>query len=439
LNKDHIDLEHHIPQLREQKNRLVESLAWELVEKEIKSIGTNPGPVHSDRIYKTVYPKAAAEFLRIGGFKELTNKQIEYATTELLPFLGEQKETIESECLKVATNLLNENKDTEHSIQDYKETLSSLLDKVQEIAEKVQHNTKKMIVDEEFLSQEDVAEMTFTLASDSISKLINGKIIPNDRVFYPVKPIISRNLSLDYNLSPEGKLILITTTTNNKNDILIIKKIAQKLHLLKTRQIIILTHKNEISQAIQEELKEFHHHDIDFENEEIIKKIFNTIETHFGKIDSTIHFTGDYDYYKDITKLTRKEWEKLVNQFILIPHLVVRESVLSITTKDALTIPAKFKDSFGNITIVGPSSPKGRKIDGKTRARSEIFRGALRPYITTANQELQDVLNSKINLSLIFQGSLDGSEPNYERLENSLITMCSQKELKNNKIIYLDE
>ncbi|HEY6534290.1 MAG TPA: SDR family oxidoreductase, partial [Candidatus Nitrosocosmicus sp.] len=45
------------------KNRLVESLAWELVEKDVKSIGTNPGPVHSDRIYKTVYPKAAAEFL----------------------------------------------------------------------------------------------------------------------------------------------------------------------------------------------------------------------------------------------------------------------------------------------------------------------------------------------------------------------------------------
>ncbi|HEY6536572.1 MAG TPA: SDR family oxidoreductase, partial [Candidatus Nitrosocosmicus sp.] len=212
------------------KNRLVESLAWELVEKDVKSIGTNPGPVHSDRIYKTVYPKAAAEFLRIGGFKELTSEQIESATTSLLPFLGDQKDIIEKECLKAATKLVNEN--DKESIEKYKETLMNLLDKVQEIAEKVQYNTKKMIVDEEFLSQEDVAEMTFTLASDSISKLINGKIIPNDRVFYPVKPIISRNLSLDYTLNPEGKLILITTTTNNINDIFIIKKLAQKLHLL---------------------------------------------------------------------------------------------------------------------------------------------------------------------------------------------------------------
>ena len=54
-------------------------MAWDLVEKRIKSVGTNPGPVHSDRIYKTVYPKAASEFLRIGGFKGLTNKQIENA------------------------------------------------------------------------------------------------------------------------------------------------------------------------------------------------------------------------------------------------------------------------------------------------------------------------------------------------------------------------
>src|SRR5215211_648411 len=41
------------------KNRLAEALAWELVEQGIKSVATNPGPVHSDRIYKTVYPKAA--------------------------------------------------------------------------------------------------------------------------------------------------------------------------------------------------------------------------------------------------------------------------------------------------------------------------------------------------------------------------------------------
>src|SRR5918994_2592747 len=70
------------------KNRLAEALAWELTDKGIKSIATNPGPVHSDRIYKTVYPKAAAEFLRISGYSGLSPSQTEYACTKLLPLLG---------------------------------------------------------------------------------------------------------------------------------------------------------------------------------------------------------------------------------------------------------------------------------------------------------------------------------------------------------------
>src|SRR6476646_8561126 len=93
------------------KNRLVEALAWELVEKGIRSIATNPGPVHSDRIYKTVYPKAAAEFLRIGGFKGLTNKQIEIANAALLPYLGENKDILEQEAKKTADAIIKENND----------------------------------------------------------------------------------------------------------------------------------------------------------------------------------------------------------------------------------------------------------------------------------------------------------------------------------------
>nr|MBA3750703.1 SDR family oxidoreductase [Nitrosopumilus sp.] len=103
------------------KNRLIEALAWELVEKRIKSIGTNPGPVHSDRIYKTVYPKAAAEFLRIGGFSGLTNRQIEIATNALLPYLGEKQDIVENEAKKIAANLVKEKVDSNTEIEKYKE------------------------------------------------------------------------------------------------------------------------------------------------------------------------------------------------------------------------------------------------------------------------------------------------------------------------------
>ena len=421
------------------KNRLVEALGWELAEKGIRSIGTNPGPVHSDRIYKTVYPKAAAEFLRIGGFKGLTNKQIENSTFILLQFLGEKQDIIEKEAMKIAEKIVEENNESNSEIEKYKEILLKLIEKVQEIAEKVQYNTKKMIVDKEFLSQEDVAEMVYTLSKDSISRLINGRIIPNDRVFYPVKPNINKNINADLNSSPKDNIILITTTTNKVTDIDIIRKIAEKINIANVKQIIILTNKNDILDKTKEIFKEFHHHSIDFNDEEAIKRIFNTIKTRFGKIDSTIHFTGNYDYNKDITTLSRTEWDNLVNNFVYIPHLITRESVLSMATNEALEYPSKFKDSFGNIILIGPDAPVGNKIEGKIRARSEIFRGALRPYITTANQELHDVLNSKINLTLILQGSIDGIMPSYSKLETALINLSSQKELKDNSIIYINE
>ena len=421
------------------KNRLVEALAWELVERDIKSIGTNPGPVHSDRIYKTVYPKAAAEFLRIGGFKGLTNKQIEIANATLLPYLGENKDILEQEAKKTADAIIKENNDQNFDMITLKDSLLKLLEKVQDIAEKIQYNTKKMIVDQEFLSQEDVAEMVYNLSTDSIGRLINGKIIPNDRVFYPVKPIINRSINLNSDLHIEGKLILLTATIEDINDFDKVRKLAEKLNLMKARQIIILTDNNDLSAKAKEIFKEFHHHTITFENEDTIKRIYNTIDNKFGKIDSVIHFTGNFDYSKNLTTLQRSQWDKLVNKFINIPHLIVRESVISMATKEALENPDKFKNSFGNIIIIGPDAPIGEKIEGKIRVRSEVFRGSLRPYITTANQELHDVLNSKINLILILQGSIDGTIPDYNKLESTLINLCAQKEMKNNSIIYINE
>ena len=137
---------------------------------------------------------------------------------------------------------------------------------------------------------------------------------------------------------------------------------------MKARQIIILTDNNDLSAKAKEIFKEFHHHTITFENEDAIKRIYNTIDNKFGKIDSVIHFTGNFDYSKNLTTLQRSQWDKLVNKFINIPHLIVRESVISMATKEALENPDKFKNSFGNIIIIGPDAPIGEKIEGKIRA-----------------------------------------------------------------------
>src|ERR687886_15976 len=87
------------------KNRLAEALAWELAEEGIRSVATNPGPVHSDRIYKTVYPKAAAEFLRVGGYPGLSSVEIERVTADALPLLGESPDVVAKGVSEVAAEI----------------------------------------------------------------------------------------------------------------------------------------------------------------------------------------------------------------------------------------------------------------------------------------------------------------------------------------------
>jgi NAD(P)-dependent dehydrogenase (short-subunit alcohol dehydrogenase family) len=419
------------------KNRLSECFAWELVEKGIKAVATNPGPVHSDRIYKTVYPKAASEFLRIGGFNGLSHKQIEEISSALLPYLGDEPEIIDNESKKIATSLAEKYEGLDPvSIQ---RLAKELLTKIQEIAEKVQNNTKKMIVDNEFLSQDDVAEMVHSLASDEMSKLLNGKVIPNDRVFYPVKPIVERTIDIEQDKTLENKTILITTASTEEKLLNFVKRIATKISGLNVKQLIILTQNDEQSTEVSKTFEGFHHHAIDLANENTVKKIFNTINTRYGRIDSVIHFTGSYDYDNKLTSLDRKQWDIMVDKFVNIPHLITTQSVLSMTTNQALDDPSLFVGTKGNIVIVGPDSPVGKKISGEVRARSEVFRGALRPYVTTANQELHDVLNSNINLTLVFPGNINGDLPDYDKLEESLIGLSSQEAQKNNLIYYVDE
>src|SRR6476619_3601254 len=386
------------------KNRLVEALAWELVEKGIRSIATNPGPVHSDRIYNTVYPKAASEFLRIGGYPDLTSIEIEKVATKALPLLGEPDNIISNGIKDIATELAKFNTNGSPSeVERLYKIISGMLTKIHEIAEKVQNNTSKMIVDGAFLTQDEVAEMVLNLCDERISKLINGRVIPNDCIFYPVKPIIGTSVEVNKPIDIRDKVIVITVSSSTKKDLDRVQKIAVALNSKGVKQVIILT--NNQSDALQ--FKDFHNHFINLSNERDVKKIFNTARTSFGSIDAIIHFTGDYDYNLPISSLARQQWDSLVDNFVNIPALITREAVNAMAPKGAVEEPIKFKGSKGIVIIVGPDAPIGKKITGTVRARSEVFRGALRPYTATVNQELQDVLGSNIRLYLILAGNLD--------------------------------
>ena len=422
------------------KNRLAEALAWELVEKGIKSIATNPGPVHSDRIYKTVYPKAAAEFLRIGGFQGLKSIEIEKILTQLLRILG-QPETIISDGIREVANEISKsrgNADISSRVEKMEEVISSLLTKVQEIAEKIQFNTAKMIVDGEFLTQDDVANMVMNLCDDDISRLINGRVVPNDRVFYPVKPLVGTSiLGTDLlRAKIKDKVVVITITSSSEKDLDRANKIAAELSSSNVKQVVILT----MNGSDLTRFRRFHSHSVNLSEEKSLRMIFKTIRSKFGSIDALIHFTGDYDYNLPFSSLTRPQWDSLVNNFINIPGLIVKEAVNIMAPEGAADEPVKFKGSKGVVVIIGPDAPVGKRISGTVRARSEVFRGALRPYTATVNQELVDVLGSDIRLYLLLPGNIEGEPSDVELLKNSITHLISVSSLRRNEVIfYTDE
>ncbi|HKU48674.1 MAG TPA: SDR family NAD(P)-dependent oxidoreductase [Nitrososphaera sp.] len=419
------------------KNRLAEALAWELAEKGIRSISTNPGPVHSDRIYKTVYPKAAAEFLRIGGYPGLSPTEVEMVTADALPLLGEPQDAVSKGVHQVAVNICKTRKqESEDDIKSMTDTVSGALAKIQEIAEKIQNNTSKMIVDGQFLTQEDVADMVTNLCDEKISKLINGRVIPNDRVFYPVKPIVGTAVQSSDPSALKDKVVVVTTSSSAEKDIRRVQRLARSIQSAGAKQVIVLPR----NQSDMKEYAEFHSHAIDLLDEGSVKRILNTACTKFGRIDGLVHFTGDYDYNTPLSSLTRKQWDALVENFVYIPGLLVKEAVNAMAPEGAVNEPSKYKGSNGFVVIVGPDAPVGKKISGTVRARSDVFRGALRPYTATINQELGDVLGSNMRLYLILPGNSEGSEPNSEVLDKSIRDLVAGAELKGNEsIFYIDE
>jgi len=377
------------------KNRLVEAMSWELTEKGIVSIGTNPGPVHSDRIYKTVYPKAASEFLRVSGFEELSPSEVETANKEIVGLLGEDEQSIK-DGIKAAAEKLGKPETV----------LTNLLNKVQYIAEKIQKNTSTMIPDQQFLSQDQVATTVLTLAGDEQSKILNGKIIPGDRVFYPVKSYI--RASIPKKFSDNG-----WTGKNNFEGI----------------RCVITNDDADDAKQKAANLKSM----IEERGAKVVDKVVDS-----DVIDGDtlfIHITGDIPEFSKLTELTRNEWDGLVNKFINTPAQI-SQNAMKFFVPGGSDDPRKFKVCDGRIVIVGPALPAGKKVGGHARAKAEVFRGALRPFATTVNQELSDVLKSDVRMFVVLPGTVDGKEPRDENLIDTINFLVTKEAGSSSEVIF---
>ena len=152
-----------------------------------------------------------------------------------------------------------------------------------------------------------------------------------------------------------------------------------------------------------------------------MQRWLNTAKTNLGDILGVIHVTGKLPEIGKLTELNRAGWEELVAKFISTPATVAQRALEHFVPggdKD----PRLYKDTKGAIMIIGPDLPIGRKVTGTQRAQVEVFRGALRPFTTTVNQELSDVLKSKIRMFTVFPGSVTGQNQIIRKLLMHLIS-----------------
>ena len=272
--------------------------------------------------------------------------------------------------------------------------LTNLLNKVQSIAEKIQKNTSTMIPDQQFLSQDQVATTVLTLVDDEQSKILNGKIIPGDRVFYPVKSHIRASVPKTEKNNFEGIRCVITNDDTDDAK----QKASNLKSMIEERGAKVVDNGNDS----------------------------NTL---------FIHITGDIPEFSNLTELTRNEWDGLVNKFINTPAQI-SQNAMETFVPGGSDDPRLFKESYGRIVIIGPALPAGKKVGGHARAKSEVFRGALRPFATTVNQELSDVLKSNVRMFVVLPGTVDGKEPNNENLIDTINYLVTKEAGTSAEVIF---
>ncbi len=407
------------------KNRLAELLSWELTCDGITSIATNPGPVHSDRIYKTVYPKAAAEFMRVSGYEDFSPLEVESTATKmLLPLLGEDEKTL-SDGIGTAARVTSHDKGiTEDKACDI---LSGLLEKIKYIAEKVQKNTSRMIANQEFLSQDQVAESVLNLCDEKISAILDGKVVPGDRVFYPVKPHVSGAIPAPIqipDLTDKG-IVIITADPTDDDDVQKIGHMINHIEKECNGSVVCFVSASAPTDMAQRIADMAHSHVIDMSNSDDVSRWFSTAQQKKGKIICTIHYTGKVpSTITKMTKLPRVEWDELVEKFIIRPAISAQRTLEAFVPGGG-SDPRLYKDTNGAMIIVGPQLPSGKKTTPTQRAQAEVFRGALRPFTTTLNQELSDVLGSNIRLFTALPGSVTGIESDPQKVADLFDNMMT--------------
>ena len=84
-------------------------------------------------------------------------------------------------------------------------------------------------------SQSQVSESVLNLCDDEIAKILNGKVIPGDRVFYPVKPHIGTTTPGVHQPDFTGKSVVFTIDGTDKTDAERVEFLAQHVEKMEEK------------------------------------------------------------------------------------------------------------------------------------------------------------------------------------------------------------
>ena len=216
-------------------------------------------------------------------------------------------------------------------------------------------------------------------------------------------------------------MCLFTIDATDKADADRAEYLAQHVEKMVAKQFVLF--QRIVQKIFKIPLSKFHAHVSNLNNPEEIDRWLQAASTNMGEIMAVVHMTGKVPEISSLMELSRKEWDDLVDKFINKTATVVQRSLEHFVPGGAKD-PRLYKDKTGIIMTVGPDLPVGRKVSGAQRARVEVFRGALRPFTTTVNQELSDVLKSKVRSFTVFPGGVDGREPDNEKNCSSIELFC---------------
>src|SRR3972149_5156120 len=250
-------------------------------------------------------------------------------------------------------------------------TLTNLLTKIKNVAEKIQLNTSKMIADGQFLSQPQVAETVLCLADDEMAKILNGKVIPGDRVFYPVRAHIAGATPSVAQPRFNGKSVVFTIDATDKTDADRVEYLANHVEKNGGKAVCI------ISENTPKELQDFisgkfHSHVSDLKNPNEVQRWLETASKNMGEIGAVIHITGRVPEFSKLIELSRSQWDDLVDKFINTPATVIQRALEHYVPGGGKD-PRLYKNKSGIIITIGPDLPAGTKISGADRAKVEVL------------------------------------------------------------------